>query len=77
MSVSLEDRNTGCSLHVTVLGVTTYFPAYVAVSPDCQSDSSDPFWFSSWFFVCFSKKSEISSLVLIPFKMVSAIPAEM
>eukprot|EP00978_Attheya_sp_CCMP212_P026368 scaffold86575_cov62-Attheya_sp.AAC.2 len=60
--------------HVTALGVTTYFPAYVAVSPYCQSDSSDPFWFSSLFFVCFSNKSEILSLVSIPFKMVSAIP---
>eukprot|EP00978_Attheya_sp_CCMP212_P029371 scaffold104111_cov65-Attheya_sp.AAC.6 len=55
--------------HVTVLGVTSYLPSYVAVSPDYQSDGSDPFRFSSWFFVRFINKSEISSLVSIPFEM--------
>eukprot|EP00978_Attheya_sp_CCMP212_P000307 scaffold596_cov33-Attheya_sp.AAC.1 len=60
--------------HVAVLVVTQYLSSYVAVSPDCQSDGSDPFRFSSWFFVRFANKSGISSLVAIPFEMVSAIP---
>eukprot|EP00978_Attheya_sp_CCMP212_P015515 scaffold39983_cov29-Attheya_sp.AAC.2 len=67
--------------HVAVLGVTPYLSLYVAVSPDCQSDGSDPFRFSSWFFVRFANKSEILSLVAIPFKMTTnraamAIPVD-
>eukprot|EP00978_Attheya_sp_CCMP212_P001434 scaffold3002_cov64-Attheya_sp.AAC.7 len=59
---------------VTVLGVTPYLPLYVAVSPDCQHYSSDPFRFSSWFLIRFTSKSEILALVSIPFEMVSTIP---